>query len=112
MSDPKPAPPPVPTIHEADLASGPSGAVLRGAEIDRATAVARRQLGGHVVVCGPDIRDTRALAQQVEASVGPYKRGVPHTRYAGPEALPHFQQTDDTHSGHTFYETPNRRARN
>jgi len=42
--------PPSPTIHEAELASGPSGAVIRGAEIDFDTAVARRQAGSDVVV--------------------------------------------------------------
>jgi len=43
-----------PTIHEATLAPGPSGAVLKGAEIDLATAVARRQAGLDIVVCGDD----------------------------------------------------------
>jgi hypothetical protein len=107
-------PPPVPagpTIHEASLASGWSGAVLRGAVIDLGTAVARRLAGENVVVCGPDLDANRALARQIEAAVGPYKRGVPHTRTAGPEALPHFQQLDDSHLGHSFCETPNRRAR-
>jgi hypothetical protein len=102
---------PSPTIHEADLAGGPGGAVLRGAEIDFHTAVARRQAGENVVVCGPDTGTNRALAQRIEAAVGPYQRGVPHTRSAGPAALPHFQQADDRHPGHTFYETPQRRSR-
>jgi hypothetical protein len=35
---------------------------------------------------------------------------VPHRRLAGPRALPHFQQQDPAHLGHTFYETANRRA--
>ena len=101
----------MPTIHEADLESGPSGAVLRGPEIDVQTAIARRHGGGNVVVCGPDLDDNRALAQQIEAAVGPYVRGVPHVRSAGPHALPHFQQADQTQPGHTFYETPQRRSR-
>ena len=43
-TQPSPAPAvPLPTIHEAERASGPSGAVIRGAEIDMATAVGRRQ---------------------------------------------------------------------
>ena len=106
-----PTPPAGPTLHEAELASGPSGAVLRGAEIDLATAVARRQAGENVVVCGPDLKANRALAQQIEAGVGPYVRGVPHTRTAGPLALPHFQQADEDHPGHTFYETDQRHSR-
>jgi len=35
-----PAPPALPSIHEAECESGPSGAVLRGVELDLATAVA------------------------------------------------------------------------
>jgi hypothetical protein len=101
----------MPTIHEADLESGPSGAVLRGPEIDLGAAIARRTAGENVVVCGPDLADNRDLAQQIEAAVGPYVRGVPHTRTAGPLALPHFQQADPNHPGHTFYETAQRRSR-
>jgi hypothetical protein len=101
----------MPTIHEADLGSGPSGAVLRGPEIDLATAIARRQAGENVVVCGPDLDANREMAQQIEAGVGPYARGTPHIRTAGPLALPHFQQTDKTRLGHTFYETTQRRSR-
>ena len=41
-----------PRIHEATLAPGPSGAVIKGAEIDLATAVARRREGKDIVVCG------------------------------------------------------------
>jgi hypothetical protein len=101
----------MPTIHEADLAPGPSGAVLYGPEIDFAAAVARRAAGGNVVVRGPDLDDNRDLAQKIEEAVGPWTRGTPHTQTAGPLALPHFQQTDKNRLGHTFYETPNRRAR-
>jgi hypothetical protein len=89
----------------------PIGRGLYGPEIDFDTAVARRRAGGHVVVRGPDLDDNRDLAQAIEAAVGPWMRGAPHTRIAGPLALPHFQQTDKTGRGHTFYETPNRRAR-
>src|SRR5262245_35844888 len=61
-----PAPPPV-TIHEAELASGASGGVIRGAEIDFSTAVARRRAGKNVVVCGDDLKANRRQAEQVEA---------------------------------------------
>jgi hypothetical protein len=47
--------PPEPTIHEAELGSGASGAVIRGAEIDFEAAVARRRAGENVVVCGDDL---------------------------------------------------------
>jgi hypothetical protein len=106
----EPEPPPPPLIHEAELASGPTGAVIRGAVVDLTTAVARRLAGLNVVVCGDDHQANSALAQRIEAAVGPYKRGVAHRNLAGPRALPHFQQQARTHLGHTFYETANRRA--
>jgi hypothetical protein len=98
------------TIHAAELASGASGGVLRGAEISFATAVARRQAGKNVVVCGDDLKANRRQAEQIETAVGPYVRSSPHRQSAGPRALPHFQQQQADHEGHTFYETPNLRA--
>jgi hypothetical protein len=109
--EPAPPPPPAPTIHEAERASGPSGAVLWGAEIDIATAVARRQIGLDVVVRGNNLEANRRLALQIESAVGPAKRGVPHKLSAGPLALPHFQQVSPPPGGHTFYETDKRKAR-
>jgi hypothetical protein len=103
-------PSPPPTIHEADRASGPSGAVLSGAAIDFPTAVARRQAGLDVVVCGGDVAANRRLAGVIEAAVGACQRSDPHRR-AGPLALPHFQQDLPPPEGHTFYETANRKAR-
>src|SRR5690349_2181451 len=101
--DTDPAPPveakPTPTIHEAELAGGPSGGVLRGAELDFATAVARRRAGGHVVVCGEDPDAYRRLAEQIESAVGPCRRGDPHSR-AGPHALPHYQPDPRPPGGH------------
>jgi hypothetical protein len=99
------------SIHEAELASGPSGAVLWGSEIDFAEAVVRRRAGSNVVVRGDETKSNRALARQIEETVGVYVRSAPHTLHAGPDALPHFQQADADHEGHWFYETPNRRAR-
>ena len=100
-----------PTICEAEPASGPSGAVLRGVELNFAGAVARRQAGGDVVVCGDDLGNNRALAGAIEAAVGP-RTGPqkPHTR-AGPLALPHFHQVSRQPDGHTFYETDNLRKK-
>jgi hypothetical protein len=108
--DPVPSPPP-PTIHEAELASGPSGIVYWGAAIDFATAVLRRSVGEDVVVRGDDLDANRALALAIEATVGVAKRGDPHKQHAGPHALPHFQQGTPPPRGHTFYETEKRRAR-
>ncbi|HTU17711.1 MAG TPA: hypothetical protein VMG10_06565 [Gemmataceae bacterium] len=101
---------PPPTIHEAERASGPSGAVLAGTIIDFPAAVARRQAGLDVVVCGEDVAANRRQAAGIEAAVGPCQRSDPHRR-AGPLALPHFQQDTPPPEGHTFYETANRKAR-
>jgi hypothetical protein len=97
-------------IHEAELASGASGAVNRGAEIEFAVAVAQRQKGQNVVVCGDNLNANRSIAERIEAAVGPYVRSAPHKQYAGPRALPHFQQQDPDREGHTFYETSKQKA--
>jgi hypothetical protein len=99
-----------PTIHEAELASGPSGAVEYGAEIDSDMAVTRRRAGGDVVVRGNDLRANRTLARAIESAVGPCERQDPHDE-AGPNALPHFQPAPRPPEGHTFYETQQRKAR-
>jgi hypothetical protein len=111
---PEPPPPPAeppPTIYEAQLASGASGAVLRGAEIDFATAVARRQAGADVVVCGDDLDANRRLAYQIESGAGPASRPQHPHRRAGPQSLPHFHQVSRAPDGHTFYETEKRKSR-
>src|SRR5439155_18151521 len=105
------SPPSAPTIHEAELASGPSGAVLWGAELDVAGAVARRRAGLDVVVRGDNLNANRRLALGIESVVGPAKRGAPHKASAGPHALPHFQQAAPPPRGHCFYETDKRKAR-
>jgi hypothetical protein len=109
---PLPAPTGPPTIHEAGLASGPSGVVVKGLEITRDEAIQRRAAGEDVVVCGGDVGANRRLAREIESAVGPAKREDPH-RGAGPNALPHFQPVNRPPQGHTFYETDNpaRKAR-
>ena len=99
-----------PVIHEAELESGPSGAVSRGPEIDLANAIARRQQGLDVVVCGDDTDANRTRAREVESAVGPCKREDPHPR-AGPHALPHYQPNPRPPEGHTFYETARRKSK-
>jgi hypothetical protein len=104
-------PPPPPTIHEAELAPGPSGAVIRGSQIDFAAAVNRRQAQLNVVVCGDDEDANRSQAYAIEFAVGlPSRPQPPHKKTAGPHALPHFQQRDRSQTGHTFYETARRKA--
>src|SRR5262245_57779039 len=102
-----------PKIYESELASGPSGAVPRGAEIDLVSAIARRQAGEDVVVCGDELGANRHLAREIEEAVGPATRPQEPHRRAGPSALPHFHQQSRSPVGHTFYETenPQRKAR-
>src|SRR5258707_13374335 len=88
-----------PKIHEATRASGPSGVVFKGAEIDLATAIARRKSDLDTVVCGADVDKNRGLARTVESSIGPCIRQEPHWK-AGPFALPHFQQETPPPVGH------------
>jgi hypothetical protein len=103
---------PPPTIHEAERASGASGAVEYGQEIDEAAAVARRRAEQDVVVRGPDEDANRALAYRIENAAGAASRPqFPHRLSAGPRALPHFHQRLRTLEGHTFYETNNLKAK-
>jgi hypothetical protein len=103
---------PLSTIHEAELASGPSGAVEFGVEIDEPMAVARRRNGKDIVIRGNDLRTNRSRAYQIEAQVGPpSKPQPPHTSTAGQMALPHFHQKSRTPQGHAFYETEKRKAK-
>jgi hypothetical protein len=101
-----------PTIHEATLASGASGAVEWGVELTFDEAVALRRQALHVVVRGATERVNRRLAARIENAVGPAStQQEPHVRSAGPLALPHFHQLSRCPSGHTFYETKRRKAR-
>src|SRR5207237_7907041 len=104
--------PPLPatTIHEAERASGTSGAVVYGKEVDVVAAVARRRGGQDLIVRGPDRKMNRRLAERIESAVGPAERQDPH-KNAGPLALPHYQQTQPPPEGHSFYETDSRKGR-
>ncbi len=77
-----------PVINKAALESGYKGAVLKR-----------------------PLEENRRVAKLVESAVGPWKIQGPHVRHAGPRALPHLQQKDETHFGHSFYETEFRKAK-
>lgn len=99
---------PQPLIYEATL--GANGAVTRGKAITQTDAESRRRNGLDVVVCGKDLGANRRLAYQIESRAnGTVKRCPPHPN-AGNHALPHFQPDPRPPDGHTFYETPNRKA--
>jgi hypothetical protein len=107
---PAPDPPDAESVaYEAELASGPSGAVHYGAPLTDAEAIARRRGGLNVVVRG-NVATNGTKARQIEEAVGPCKRHPPHNR-AGKDALPHYQQESGSPSEHTFYEIGERRAR-
>jgi len=104
-------PPAATTIHLATRATDGSGAVIKGGEIDTATAISGRNGGQDVVVCGDDAQANRQVALRIEEAVGPWMRQQKHTWSAGAMALPHFQQRSPPPHGHTFYETANAKAR-
>jgi|GEM_PF-1664169 len=103
LAEPTPA---IPTIYAAVLGDG--GRVHRvGNPLTEVQAVAERQLGKNVVVCGDDLSANRNLAKKVELQAsGSYEVHQPHPN-AGPYALPHCQPTSRPPDGHTFYETKN-----
>jgi hypothetical protein len=102
-----PANPPLARIYKATR--GSLGRVIRGVEITEPEAIAERLAGRDVVVCdGPPLANRR-LALRIENSLGPCFRQDPH-KAAGPYALPHFQQLQPPPQGHTFYETPGKKA--
>ncbi len=97
-----------PQIFEARL--GARGSVIKGASITQAEAEARRRAGRDVVVSGENLASNRALAGMIERGAnGRVKRCPPHAS-SGPNALPHYQPDPRPPEGHTFYETPNRKA--
>ena len=105
-----PSPSAVPIIHEGFCARDGSGGVRRGGILTRAEAINRRRGGGDVVVCGPDTFANAPEAHAIESAVGPCIPDGPHLDAAGVLALPHFQQRMAPPEGHSFYETPIRKA--
>ena len=105
-----PAPATPTDIHEATCSADGSGGVQRGRSLTRTEAIARRQIGGDVVVCGLNPFATAREARLIESSVGPCIPDGPHLNAAGALALPHFQQRLPPPKGHTFFETPIRKA--
>lgn len=103
-----PGPPPPPEIFEAGL--GAQGAVVKGPAITQAQAEARRKAGLDVVVCGPDLAANRRLAGLIEGNANGRARRCPPHASSGPNALPHYQPDPRPPDGHTFYETPRRKA--
>lgn len=84
--------------------------MIKGKVITRSEAELLRQQGKDVVVCGADLAANLSLARQIEQTAnGSCKRCGPHPN-AGPNALPRFQPDPRGPQGHTFYETPNRKA--
>ena len=102
----------LPTIHAAGVATDGSDAVDRGAELIRPAAETRRRAGEDIVVCGPDPFANDRLAHNIEQAVTPPgSRCLHHGPHLGSQSLPHWQHKPPRDSGHSFYETPVRKAR-
>lgn len=97
-----------PKNYEAALA--PLGGVLKGKAITQTEAEALRANGEDVVVCVPDLAANRSLALEIERNANGRARRCPPHPNAGPRSLPHYQPDSRPPAGHTFYETPNRKA--
>lgn len=109
-SSPKPATPVrPPQIFSATL--GRMGEVVKGRVLTLPQAVAERQQGGDVVVCGVRVAANLQVAQQIEsqATGGPCVFHAAH-RSAGPHTLAHFQPRIRGLAGHTFLEAPPKRT--
>jgi hypothetical protein len=100
----------LPRIFKAERAEDGSGIVFRLLELTEAEAVLERQSERDIVVCGDDLMANQKLAQKIEAAIGRCVRSAPHAS-AGLDALPHFQPENRPPKGHSFYETPRRKAR-
>lgn len=97
-----------PSVYESSLER--DGGVRRVREISVVEAIELRRKGTNVVVCGSDLAANRNLARSIERSAcGSYKPEAPE-RKLGLKALPHFQPMIRGPLGHTFYETPKRKA--
>ena len=105
-------PPSAVKIHEATRAVDASGAVIKGAPIDLAAAVARRKAGLDVVVCGQDLMMNRQTALEIEQAVGPWLRQQSHTHSAGPHSLPHFSNVSRHRSDIAFTRPLKRKPEN
>ena len=110
-SAPIPSAPALPVIYEATRATDGSDAVIQGAELTEAEAVARRKAGGDIVVCGSDTPRNERLAHDIEAAAAVGKPILYHGPHGGPLSLPHWQQKLPPPEGHSFHETHVRKAR-
>src|ERR1700740_2353577 len=102
-----------PEIFEATRASDGSDAVFRGAKLTRSQAIARRQAGGDIVVCGPNTPLNDRIAWEIEKAATPTGNLPPiyHGPHGGQLSLPHWQQRTPPPDGHSFHETSVRQAR-
>lgn len=76
-------------------------------------AVALRQAGVDIVVCGESTSATYPVARDIEQAAvgaGNWVRHKPHVNAAGPRALPHCQPIVRPPDGHSFYETESLKA--
>ena len=97
-----------PRIHEAILGKG--GAIIKGKALTQAEAETMRKAGQDVVVAGENLSANRSLAGAIEKRANVKTKRCPPHPSAGKNALPHYQPDPRPPEGHTFYETPKRKA--
>lgn len=100
---------PQPKIYRASLGTG--GDVIRGDQITETEAIAERQAGKDVVVCGENMMDNRDVAERIEQKANGACKPCPPHHAMGPGAMFHFQPDPRPPEGHTFYETATRKSK-
>jgi hypothetical protein len=102
-----------PEIYEATRAADGTDAVDRRGMLTKAQAIAWRQAGEVIVVCGPDTIRNDRLAREIEeaATLAGNPAPIYHGPHGGPDCLPHWQQKVAPPKGHSLHEAPVRKAR-
>ncbi len=101
------------TYYEASLAADASGDVIKGLGIDKQEAIDLRKNGDDVVVCGPDPRENRREASDIEHTASGVGNIILHPAHvgAGASSLNHYQAINPPPKGHCFYETNSQKAK-
>jgi hypothetical protein len=100
-------------FYEAALAADSSGNVIKSLEIDKQEAINLRKNGYDVVVCGPDPKENRREASNIEQAASGIGNIILHPAHAsaGTHSLNHYQAINPPPTGHCFYETKGQKAK-
>ncbi len=99
--------------HEATVATDGSGDVIKGLEVDKQEAIDLRKNDEDVVISGPDPKENRREASNVEQAASGVGNFILHPAHAsaGANALNHYQAINPPPKGHCFYETKRQKAK-